>query len=153
MKILGWLLVLSVLMSSGPQLVAADPRPILNTLRDSSVADGCGLSLVPRDSSPQSDTYYLWSEDGGDHVVISVGGKDVTAKCVKSNRANHDNKVGSHYSETYVWKDVTIVADYEITTVCGKADENCEGTNLKAKLTARRGDQTQTLLVNGYSGC
>jgi len=61
--------------------------------------------------------------------------------------------LGSRYSETYVWKDVTIGIDFQITSVCSKNDEDCEGTDLDATLTAKRGAQVQTLSLAGYSGC
>jgi len=121
---------------------------LIGTLKNAKVINDCGCSLH------NINSYILYTDLDEKEGYINLDGKDVKLKLVSKVDYKGKPRVGKKFSRKYTARDVTVLVEYVITSVCDPKDESCEFINHSGTITATKDFRIQKMAkLPGGCGC
>jgi hypothetical protein len=155
MRTLLFISMLSVVVSAGS--TAGARGKLLGVLKDQSFGEGnCGCDLSVQRNGRKLKVFVIDAMQDQQRAMVNLLDADVLV--TRRGEPDHSaQRRGDRYSETWTSGAVTIKIDYTITKACGdkerRKDEDCEGIDVQATITASDGKTTQAVKATGYCGC
>jgi hypothetical protein len=132
--------------------VAAQQKSLVASLKNSSVADGCGC-YFSLNKSNQKANRLIYFDDSNKNVWMNIEGRDVKLQLVTETTPPKKLKLGTRLRSSYEAGDIHVDVVQTVTWLCPRKDEACEDTKYSVVLSVRKGTRSQTDHAVGECGC